>query len=49
MISLSAAGKLIHGEGGGYSYVDMNRVGVPLIEIVSEPEIETPEEASEFL
>lgn len=46
------AGKLLHDEGikdMSYSYVDLNRTGVPLIEIVSEPEIRTPEEASEYL
>lgn len=46
------AGKLIHGENLGdpdSSYVDFNRTGVPLIEIVSEPEIRTPEEAREYL
>jgi aspartyl-tRNA(Asn)/glutamyl-tRNA(Gln) amidotransferase subunit B len=31
------------------SYVDFNRAGVPLIEIVSDPDIRTPEEAAEFL
>jgi len=43
------AGKLLHDEGDGFSYVDMNRVGVPLIEIVSEPDIRNPKEASEYL
>ncbi|RMF94069.1 MAG: Asp-tRNA(Asn)/Glu-tRNA(Gln) amidotransferase subunit GatB [Nitrospinota bacterium] len=46
------AGKLIHGENlddPHSSYVDMNRCGVPLIEIVSEPDIRSPEEAREFL
>ena len=45
------AGKLIHGEGpeAGVSYVDFNRTGVPLIEIVSEPDLRTPEEAGEYL
>ncbi|MFQ5510432.1 MAG: Asp-tRNA(Asn)/Glu-tRNA(Gln) amidotransferase subunit GatB [Candidatus Krumholzibacteriia bacterium] len=43
------AGKLVHGEGEDYSYVDMNRVGVPLIEIVSEPDIRSPREASEYM
>jgi len=31
------------------SFVDFNRAGVPLIEIVSEPDIRTPEEASQYL
>lgn len=44
------AGKNIHGEGGDpYSYVDLNRAGIPLIEIVTEPDISTPEEARIFL
>jgi len=46
------AGKLLHDEGMGAtssSYVDLNRTGVPLIEIVSEPDIRTPEEAGEYL
>ncbi len=40
------AGKLIHE--GGATYIDYNRGGVPLIEIVSEPDISTPEEAKEY-
>jgi len=46
------AGKLLHGEGaedGGYSFVDLNRSGTPLIEIVSEPDMRTPEEAVAYL
>lgn len=43
------AGKLIHPETGGASFVDFNRCGVPLIEIVSEPDIRSPEEASAYL
>jgi len=46
------AGKLIHGENLGEpdsSYVDFNRTGVPLIEIVSEPDIRTPEESRDYL
>ncbi len=39
------AGKLMHAEGGNYSVVDLNRTGTPLLEIVSEPDIHTPEEA----
>jgi aspartyl-tRNA(Asn)/glutamyl-tRNA(Gln) amidotransferase subunit B len=43
------AGKLIHDENRPVSYVDLNRAGVPLIEIVSEPEIRSPEEAALYL
>ncbi len=44
------AGKLIHAEaGGGYSLVDYNRAGVPLIEIVSEPDFRTAEECGLYL
>lgn len=46
------AGKLLHGEtrlDADYSFVDLNRAGVPLIEIVSEPDIKTPDEAVEYL
>jgi aspartyl-tRNA(Asn)/glutamyl-tRNA(Gln) amidotransferase subunit B len=40
------AGKLMHAEGGGhYSVVDLNRTGSPLLEIVSEPDLHSPEEA----
>lgn len=42
------AGKLIHEEQGA-SLVDYNRCGVPLLEIVSEPEISSPEEAYLYL
>ena len=43
------AGKLIHDEKQPYSYVDFNRAGVPLLEIVSSPEISSPEEAVAYL
>ncbi len=44
------AGKNIHGEGNDpYSYVDLNRAGIPLIEIVSEPDISSPAEARLYL
>ena len=41
------AGKLSHAD--GYSLVDFNRQGTPLVEIVSEPDIRTPEEAYAYL
>ncbi|MBU2461700.1 Asp-tRNA(Asn)/Glu-tRNA(Gln) amidotransferase subunit GatB [bacterium] len=41
------AGKLMHAE--GLSLVDFNRCGTPLIEIVSEPDIRSPEEAYSYL
>ena len=45
------AGKLIHPEteGADYSFVDFNRSGVPLVEIVSEPDMRSPEEAYAYL
>ncbi|RUM91013.1 MAG: Asp-tRNA(Asn)/Glu-tRNA(Gln) amidotransferase GatCAB subunit B [Thermodesulfatator sp.] len=43
------AGKLIHDESRPVSFVDLNRTGTPLIEIVSEPDIRFPEEASAYL
>jgi aspartyl-tRNA(Asn)/glutamyl-tRNA(Gln) amidotransferase subunit B len=43
------AGKLTHVDGGMASLVDFNRVGTPLIEIVSEPDIRSPEEARLYL
>jgi len=42
------AGKLSH-HADGYSLVDYNRQGSPLIEIVSEPDIRTPDEAYAYL
>ncbi|MFA1643162.1 Asp-tRNA(Asn)/Glu-tRNA(Gln) amidotransferase subunit GatB [Chryseomicrobium imtechense] len=42
------AGKLSHTD-KGYSLVDFNRQGTPLVEIVSEPDIRTPEEAYAYL
>ncbi len=43
------AGKNIHEGGGNFSFVDLNRAGVPLMEIVSEPEIRSPREAVEYM
>ncbi|MFH1014434.1 MAG: Asp-tRNA(Asn)/Glu-tRNA(Gln) amidotransferase subunit GatB [Nitrospirota bacterium] len=43
------AGKNIHEDAGNYSFVDLNRAGVPLMEIVSEPDIRTPKGAAEYM
>lgn len=46
------AGKLIHGgdiASANYSWVDYNRAGIPLVEIVTRPELHSPEEAQLFL
>ncbi|MBI1309356.1 MAG: Asp-tRNA(Asn)/Glu-tRNA(Gln) amidotransferase subunit GatB [Proteobacteria bacterium] len=44
------AGKSIHDMGAtNVSYVDLNRAGVPLMEIVSEPDLRTPEEAGAYM
>lgn len=48
------AGKLVHAgsdrlAGSSYSLVDFNRTGVPLLEIVSEPDIRTGQEAAEYV
>lgn len=46
------AGKLLHGEGPedeAFSFVDLNRTGVPLIEIVSEPDMRASDEAQAYL
>lgn len=46
------AGKLKHGETfetAAFSYVDFNRTGVPLVEIVSGPDIGSPQEAGDYL
>ncbi len=44
------AGKLVHeGEDPNASYVDLNRAGTPLLEIVSEPDIRTSEEAKAYM
>jgi aspartyl-tRNA(Asn)/glutamyl-tRNA(Gln) amidotransferase subunit B len=39
------AGKLIHEERGGRSFVDLNRAGTPLVEIVTHPDLRTSDEA----
>ena len=43
------AGKLLHEASQTESLVDFNRAGVPLLEIVSEPDMRSPEEASQYL
>jgi aspartyl-tRNA(Asn)/glutamyl-tRNA(Gln) amidotransferase subunit B len=43
------AGKSLHDQNDRFSYVDLNRAGVPLIEIVTEPDIRSSEEASVLL
>ena len=43
------AGKLNHSEFGAGSLVDLNRAGVPLIEIVSEPDLRTSKEVEQYL
>jgi len=43
------AGKLIHDLSNDYSMIDLNRAGVPLIEIVTEPDISSPDEAVKYL
>ena len=46
------AGKSLHdgfSDSSRYTYLDLNRCGVPLIEIVSEPDIATPAEAFDYL
>jgi aspartyl-tRNA(Asn)/glutamyl-tRNA(Gln) amidotransferase subunit B len=45
------AGKNIHesASAGNYSFVDLNRAGVPLMEIVSEPDMRSPQEAAEYM
>jgi len=41
-------GSLVHPEGAGYSLVNLNRAGVPLMELVTEPDITSGKEAREF-
>lgn len=43
------AGKSLHLEGRNASFCDYNRAGTPLLEVVSEPELRTPEEATAYM
>ena len=43
------AGKLMHGSKPGYSNVDLNRAGVPLLEMVSKPDITSGDQARRFM
>ena len=43
------AGKLIHPFGESYSLIDFNRAGTPLLEIVSEPDMHSPDDAYQYL
>jgi len=43
------AGKNLHHAGSPISLVDLNRAGVPLVEVVSEPDIRSAEEAAEYM
>jgi aspartyl-tRNA(Asn)/glutamyl-tRNA(Gln) amidotransferase subunit B len=43
------AGKNIHEGTGPHSFVDLNRAGTPLMEIVSEPDIRSPQEAAAYM
>ncbi|MDQ7787773.1 MAG: Asp-tRNA(Asn)/Glu-tRNA(Gln) amidotransferase subunit GatB [Thermodesulfovibrionales bacterium] len=43
------AGKNIHEGTGDFSFVDLNRAGVPLMEIVSEPDLRSPQEAVAYM
>ncbi len=43
------AGKLVHEDSGESSHVDLNRAGIPLVEIVSEPDIRSPAQAKAYM
>ena len=43
------AGKSMHDQSPSYSFIDLNRAGVGLMEIVTEPDLRSPEETAEFV
>ena len=43
------AGKSMHDQSPEHSYIDLNRAGVPLLEIVSEPDLRSPEEVAAYM
>lgn len=43
------SGKGLHREGSPYTLIDLNRCGIPLLEIVTEPDLRTASEAHEYL
>jgi aspartyl-tRNA(Asn)/glutamyl-tRNA(Gln) amidotransferase subunit B len=43
------AGKLLHEENGGRSFVDLNRCGIPLVEIVTHPDLRSSDEAYQYM
>lgn len=43
------AAKNTHPSGEKYSFIDFNRAGTPLMEIVSEPDIDTPQQARQYM
>lgn len=43
------AGKSMHDQSPHYSFIDLNRAGIGLMEIVTEPDISSPDEAAEFV
>ena len=42
------AGKSLHEDYGGHTGIDLNRAGMPLLEVVSEPDLRTPQEATTY-
>jgi len=43
------AGKLVHSDSSSESLIDLNRAGIPLVEIVSEPDLRSAEEAKAYM